>query len=170
MIIRLSKALAVCAVALLCLFSGIGNITDYDTNFALIRHVLLMDTIFPEATIKYCEIESPTAHNVSYIILIILQTLTAVLCWIGGIRLLANLKNTAANFNRKKKIAISGLTLGFLTWQVVYISLGREWFGMWMSEWNSGAEAFQVYTTILLVIIYLVHRDRDRNRERDEMK
>ncbi len=83
---------------------------------------------------------------------------------------MANLKNTAANFNRKKKIAIAGLTLGFLTWQVVYMSLGREWFGMWMSEWNSGAEAFQVYTTILLVLIYLVHRDRDRNRERDEMK
>lgn len=52
------------------------------------------------------------------------------------------------------------------------MSLGREWFGMWMSEWNSGAEAFQVYTTILLVLIYLVHRDRDRNREREhnEMK
>lgn len=169
MIIRLSKALAVCAVALYASLVVIGNITDYDTNFALIRHVLLMDTIFPEATI-YRAIESPTAHNVSYIILIILQTLTAILCWIGGIRLLANLKNTAANFNRKKKIAIAGLTLGFLTWQVVYMSLGREWFGMWMSEWNSGAEAFQVYTTILLVLIYLVHRDRDRNRERDEMK
>lgn len=172
MIIRLSKALAVCAVALYTSLVVIGNITDYDTNFALIRHVLLMDTIFPEATIKYRAIESPTAHHVSYVILIILQTLTAILCWIGGIRLLANLKNTVANFNRKKKIAIAGLTLGFLTWQIVYMSLGREWFGMWMSEWNSGAEAFQVYTTILLVLIYLVHRDRDRNREREhnEMK
>ncbi len=87
MIIRLSKALAVCAVALYASLVVIGNITDYDTNFALIRHVLLMDTIFPEATIKYRAIESPTAHNVSYIILIILQTLTAILCWIGGIRL-----------------------------------------------------------------------------------
>ncbi|HGJ5875196.1 MAG TPA: DUF2165 family protein [Arsenophonus sp.] len=166
MIIRLSKALFVCAVALYASLVAFGNISDYDTNFASIRRILMMDTIFPETTIKYRMIESPTVHHVSYIIIIILQTLTAILCWISGIRLLANLKNTAANFNRKKKIAIAGLTLGFLTWQVVYMSLGREWFGMWMSEWTSGTEAFQVYITILLVLIYLVHRDR----EHDEVK
>jgi len=45
--------LAVAAVAVLVSLVAFGNLTDYDTNFAFVQHVLLMDTIFPNATIRY---------------------------------------------------------------------------------------------------------------------
>lgn len=160
MIVRLSKALMVCAIALFASLVAFGNITDYDTNFAFVRHVFMMDTIFPDATITYRSIQSPWLHQVGYIGIIALETLTAILCWIGGIRLLCGLKLPAASFNRAKTFAIAGLTLGFLTWQVAFMSVGGEWFGMWMSkQWNGVPDAFRFFVTILLVLIYLVPRD-----------
>lgn len=160
MIVRLSKALLVCAIALFASLVAFGNITDYGTNFAFVRHVFLMDTIFPDATITYRAIQSPWLHQVGYVGIIALETLTAVLCWIGGIRLLCSLKLPAVRFNRAKTLAIAGLTLGFLTWQVAFMSVGGEWFGMWMSkQWNGVPDAFRFFVTILLVLIYLVPRD-----------
>ncbi|WP_350304818.1 DUF2165 family protein [Photorhabdus viridis] len=166
MIIRLSKVLLVCAIALFATLVAFGNITDYGTNFVFVQHVLMMDTIFPDATITYRAIHSPVLHHIGYIIIISLETLTAVLCWIGGIRLLANLKSDAAVFNKKKAIAIAGLTLGFLTWQVAFMSIGGEWFGMWMSkQWNGVSSAFRFFVTIILVLIYLVQHDRELDQE-----
>lgn len=160
MIVRLSKTLLVYAIALLASLAAFGNITDYGANFVFVRHVLMMDTIFPDATITYRSIQSPWLHQVGYIGIIVLETLTAVLCWIGGSRLLCGVKLPAAAFNRKKSLAIAGLTLGFLTWQVGFMSIGGEWFGMWMSkQWNGVASAFHFFVTILLVLIYLVQRD-----------
>ncbi|TDB63254.1 DUF2165 family protein [Photorhabdus khanii] len=166
MIIRLSKVLMVCAIALFATLVAFGNITDYGTNFAFVQHVLMMDTIFPDATITYRAIHSPVLHHMGYIVIISLETLTAVLCWIGGIRLLVNLKSNAVVFNKKKAIAIAGLTLGFLTWQVAFMSIGGEWFGMWMSkQWNGVSSAFRFFVTIILVMIYLIQRDRELDQE-----
>ncbi|WP_445497500.1 DUF2165 family protein [Photorhabdus sp. SF281] len=166
MIIRLSKILMVFAIALFATLVAFGNITDYGTNFVFVQHVLMMDTIFPDATITYRAIHSPILHHIGYIAIISLETLTAVLCWIGGIRLLANLKSNAVVFNKKKAIAIAGLTLGFLTWQVAFMSIGGEWFGMWMSkQWNGVSSAFRFFVTIILVLIYLIQRDRKLDQE-----
>ncbi|OCQ52754.1 hypothetical protein Ppb6_02098 [Photorhabdus australis subsp. thailandensis] len=166
MIIRLSKALTVCAIALFATLVAFGNITDYGTNFAFVQHVFMMDTVFPDTTITYRAIYSPVLHHIGYIVIIALETFTAVLCWIGGILLLANLKSSAVVFNKNKAIAIAGLTLGFLTWQVAFMSIGGEWFGMWMSkQWNGVSSAFRFFVTIILVLIYLVQRDRELGDE-----
>ena len=162
MMIRLSKALLVCAIALFASLVAFGNITDYGSNFAFVRHVFMMDTLFPDTTITYRAITSPWLHHAGYIGIITLETLTAVLCWVGGSRLLNSLRLPAATFNRQKKWAIAGLTLGFLTWQVAFMSIGGEWFGMWMSkEWNGVESAFRFFVTILLVLIYLAPNDAE---------
>ncbi|WP_241166374.1 DUF2165 family protein, partial [Serratia marcescens] len=124
MIVRLSKALLVCAIALFASLVAFGNITDYGSNFAFVRHVFMMDTIFPDATIGYRSIQTPWLHHAGYIFIIALESLTALLCWIGGLRLLSGLKLPAKAFNGRKKLAVVGLTLGFLTWQVGFMSIG----------------------------------------------
>ncbi|CAI0863987.1 DUF2165 family protein [Serratia entomophila] len=160
MIIRLSKALLVCAIALFATLVAFGNITDYGANFAFVRHVFMMDTIFPDATIGYRAIQSPWLHHAGYLLIIALESLTALLCWLGGLRLLRGIKLPARAFNQRKTWAIAGLTLGFLTWQVGFMSIGGEWFGMWMSQqWNGVPSAFRFFVTIILVLIYLVQRD-----------
>ncbi|PVA12114.1 hypothetical protein DC366_03285 [Pelagivirga sediminicola] len=164
MITRLSKASMVLAIALFASLVAFGNITDYGSNFAFVKHVFMMDTIFPDATIKYRAIETPWIHHAGYIFIIALETVTAALCWIGGFRLLAARSLPAPAFQTAKTLAIAGLTLGFLTWQVSFMSVGGEWFGMWMSEtWNGVPDAFRFFITILGVLIYVVMPDTDLN-------
>ncbi|AEC18879.1 hypothetical protein PT7_0339 [Pusillimonas sp. T7-7] len=162
MIIRYSKILLVAAIAFFASLVAFGNITDYSSNFAFVQHVLLMDTILPNATIHYRAIQLPALHHAAYLFIIALETLTAVLCWLGAWRLLRLAKSSAHDFNRGKSMAIAGLTLGFLVWQVGFMSVGGEWFGMWMSEhWNGVPSAFRFFVTIILVLIYLVQPDSD---------
>lgn len=159
-ILRLSKIAFVAAIAFFATLVSFGNITDYGTNFAFVQHVLMMDTIFPDATIGYRAIDNPVLHHIAYNFIIAAETLTAILCWIGAYFMLSNVRNTAAAFNRSKKWAIAGLTLGFLVWQVGFMSIGGEWFGMWMSEtWNGIESAFRFFITIIAVQIYVALPD-----------
>lgn len=157
MLVRYSKIAFIAAIALFASLVAFGNMTDYGSNFEFVQHVLLMDTTFPTATIHYRAIESPALHHAAYILIIALEALTAVLCWIGVFRLLKQVKSSAREFHQAKNVAILGLSLGFLVWQVGFMSIGGEWFGMWMSEqWNGVPSAFRFLATIALVLIYLV--------------
>ncbi len=158
-IVRLSKTAAVAAIALFASLVAFGNITDYGTNLVFVQHVFSMDTVFPTTTIKYRAIDNPTLQNAGYVLIIAAETLTAILCWIGAVRLFLA-SGDAAAFNHAKGIAVAGLTLGFLVWQVGFMSIGGEWFGMWMSQkWNGVPDAFRFFVTILMVLIYLVVPD-----------
>jgi predicted small integral membrane protein len=155
----------VAAIALFASLVAFGNMTDYGSNFEFVRHVLLMDTIFPTATIGYRAVDSPLLHHAAYILIISLEALTALLCWVGAYRLLNRAKAPARDFNGAKAVAVCGLSLGFLVWQVGFVSIGGEWFGMWMSEqWNGVPSAFRFLATIGLVLIYLTQHDRDIDR------
>lgn len=161
--VRLSKTLLVAAIALLASLVAFGNLTDYGTNFAFVRHVLQMDTVFPDTTIRWRAIDSPALHHAAYWLIIAAEALTALLCWLGAWRLLQRVSAPAAAFNAAKGTAVAGLTLGFLTWQVGFIAIGGEWFGMWMSEtWNGIASAFRFAITIAVVLIYLVLPDGEQ--------
>src|SRR5690625_270353 len=160
MILRYSKILLVCAIAFFASLVAFGNITDYGSNFAFVHHVLLMDTIFPDATIKYRAIESVFWHHAFYIFIISLEALTAILCWAGAWCLFKRVNGSARDFNRGKSVAIAGLVLGFLIWQVGFMSVGGEWFGMWMSsQWNGVPDAFRFFITIGVVLIILIQPD-----------
>jgi len=161
MITRLSKILIVAALSFFCLLIAFDNITDYMANFPSIESVLMMKDIFPNSNITYRAITNPMLHYAAFIIVISFETLTMLICGIGAWKLFRVRKSSAVIFNHAKNWAISGLTLGFLTWQVLFMSIGGEWFGMWMSPVLSGAikTAFQISITFLAVLIYLVHKD-----------
>ncbi|HAT8939075.1 TPA: DUF2165 family protein [Legionella pneumophila subsp. pneumophila] len=161
MIIRFSKVLLVVAVSFFCLLTAFGNITDYSANFPAVVKVLTMSDIFPDSTITYRAITSPVLHYVAFIIIVILELLTAVFCGIGAWKLFRVRNESASVFNHSKSWAIGGLTLGFVTWQVIFMSIGGEWFGMWMSPTLNSAltTAFHIFITILAVMIYLVIKD-----------
>src|SRR5690606_16430608 len=108
--------------------------TDYGSNFAFVQHVLAMDTIFPDASIGYRAINNEIAHHVAYVLIIAAEVATAVACWMGAVHMFRHRGTTARDFNRSKRWAIAGLTFGFIVWQVGFMSIGGEWFGMWMSE------------------------------------
>jgi predicted small integral membrane protein len=85
-----------------------------------------------------------------------------VLCWIGAAALARRLRADAATFNRAKSFAVLGLTLGFLLWQVGFMSIGGEWFGMWQSQqWNGVPSAFRFLMTIIAVLIFVAMPDQE---------
>jgi predicted small integral membrane protein len=163
--IRAAKAALVAAVALFASLVTFGNLTDYNTNFEFVRHVLSMDTIFEFSTIKYRAITDPTLQHAAYAVIITAEGATAVLCWIGAVALAHALRADAATFNRSKTYAVVGLTLGFLLWQVGFMSIGGEWFGMWQSQqWNGVPSAFRFVMTIVAVLIFVVLPDQELAR------
>ncbi|ACL57652.1 DUF2165 family protein [Methylobacterium nodulans] len=161
-LVRLSKTLVVAAVALLFSLVAFGNITDFGTNLPFVQHVLMMDTTFPGATIRYRAVTAPALHQAAYLIIIMIEISSAALCWIGFIQLLRHLRGKAVAFNRAKSVAIAGLTLGYLLWQVGLIAIGGEWFGMWMShEWNGIESSFRFLVMTLGALIYVSLPDMD---------
>ncbi len=161
-VIRLAKIAAVAAIALFASLVAFGNITDYGTNFVFVQHVLSMDTIFPGSRIGYRAIASPELHYAAYAMIIATEAVTAVLCWIGAFLLLRCLRADAATFQRCKTFAVLGLMLGFLLWQVGFMTIGGEWFGMWQSaKWNGVPSAFRFVMVIMAVLIFVAIRDGD---------
>jgi len=76
--------------------------------------------------------------------------------------MLSRVRAGARDFNRSKDWAVAGLALGFLTWQVGFMSVGGEWFGMWMSDtWNGVPDAFRFFVTIIAVLIFVVLPDQE---------
>ena len=164
-IVRLAKIAMVASIALFATIVAFGNITDYGTNFAFVEHVLSMDTIFERSTIRYRAITSPALHHLAYAAIIATEALMAVLCWIGAWALWRKLRADAGAFNRAKVFAVLGLTLGFLLWQVGFMTIGGEWFGMWQSKsWDGVPSAFRFVMVIMAVLIFVVLPDGNLER------
>jgi predicted small integral membrane protein len=160
--LRAAKAAAVAAIALFASLVTFGNLTDYDTNFVFVEHVMSMDTILPFSTIKYRAITSPALHHAAYALIIAAEAVTAVLCWIGAAMLVRRLRADAKTFNRAKAFAVAGLTLGFLLWQVGFITIAGEWFGMWQShQWDGVPSAFRFLVTAVAVLIFVALPDQE---------
>jgi predicted small integral membrane protein len=160
LVIRAVKIAMVAAIALFATIVAFGNITDYGTNFAFVQHVLSMDTIFERSTIRYRAITSPALHHAAYAVIIATEAATAALCWIGAFALLCRLRADARAFNAAKTFAVLGLTLGFLLWQVGFMTIGGEWFGMWQSKsWDGVPSAFRFVMVIAAVLIFVVLPD-----------
>jgi predicted small integral membrane protein len=163
--IRAAKAALVAAIALWASLVAFGNLTDYSTNWTFVQHVLSMDTIYPFSTIKYRAITDPTLQRLAYAIIIAAEAATAVLCWIGAAQLVRYIRADAKTFNGAKTFAVIGLTLGFLLWQVGFMSIGGEWFGMWQSQqWNGVPSAFRFLVTIIAVLIFVALPDQEIER------
>jgi predicted small integral membrane protein len=160
--IRVAKAALVAAVALLVSLVSFGNLTDYGTNFTFVQHVLSMDSTYPFSTIRYRAITNPTLHHVVYVMIIAVEVIIALLCWVGAILLARCVRSNAAIFNGAKTFAIVGLAAGFLFWQVGFMSIAGEWFGMWQSQqWNALPSAFRFFMTFIAVLIFVALPDQN---------
>ena len=63
---RIAKTVMVGSLALFAFIVTFDNLTDYDTNVEFVRHVLIMDTTFPNSTLYYRSATSSALWNLSY--------------------------------------------------------------------------------------------------------
>jgi predicted small integral membrane protein len=159
-VVRTAKIARVAGIALFAALAAFGNLTDYHTNFVFVQHVLSMDTIFPFSTVNYRAITAPALHHAAYALIIAAEIATAMLCALGAWRMSRALRAEAAAFEAAKSLAVAGLLLGFLLWQVGFMTIGGEWFAMWQSQqWNGVPSAFRFVMVILGVLIFVALRE-----------
>ena len=162
MLIRICKIVLVAAVAFFLTLVVFNNLTDYNSNYQFVEHVLSMDTTFPGNAGMWRALKSPAIDVISYDFIILWESLTALLCWWGVGRCVRHLSADTATFNRSKNIAVLGLTASLIQWFVGFISVGGEWFLMWQSKiWNGQDAAFRMFTTIGIILIFLLLRERE---------
>jgi predicted small integral membrane protein len=159
---RIVKAIMVASLALFALLVAFDNLIDYNTNYAFVRHVVSMDTTFPDNGLLYRRITSPALWQAGYALIIAGEALTGIVLVVATIALARHLRSDPVRFNHAKRFMIIGAALGFLVWFFGFMIVGGEWFSMWQSPmWNGQQPAFRFYMTILAVLIFVNQPDGD---------
>jgi predicted small integral membrane protein len=154
MTLRVAKTALVFAVAFYYLLLVFDNLTDYNSNFQFIRHVLMMDSTFSENHAMWRALNPPLWHTIFYISIIAWESVTLLLCGWGAIRMARALRGSAATFSKAKNVAIAALTLSLLMWLLAFLSVGGEWFLMWQSKtWNGQEAALRMFVVIGIVLL-----------------
>jgi predicted small integral membrane protein len=160
MVQRIAKVALILAVALFYALVVFNNITDFDSNYQFVRHVLTMDTTFPGNHGLWRAINSPGWQKAFYFSVILWELVTMIICGWGGMRLIKALGSPARDFHQAKGVAIVGLTLGLTMWLVAFLSVGSEWFLMWQSKtWNGQEAAFRMFTVLGIVLLLVAQPD-----------
>jgi predicted small integral membrane protein len=160
MLIRYCKIVMVLGLSLFAFLVTFNNITDYDSNFEFVRHVLSMDTTFEGNAAMWRAITTPWIWHAGYWGIIAGEGLTCLLLLFGALRMARAATDDAETFQSAKGLVVAGATVGFLVWFVGFMAVGGEWFLMWQSEtWNGQQAAFRFYMSILAVTIFVMMRD-----------
>ena len=171
MISRLAKTLLVAASAFYYTLVVFNNVSDYNSNYQFVHHVLLMDSTFPGNGGMWRAIHPPWIHTVFYNAVICWEFVSMLLIWTGAVQLLRAVGKTTTAFQSAKTLAIAGLTLGMLMWFVAFLAVGSEWFLMWQSRtWNGQDTAIRMFLVEGIVLLLLLtpeveHHDVKVDRE-----
>lgn len=162
MITRAAKILLLAGIALFYTLVVFNNLTDFDSNYQFVHHVLSMDSTFPGNHGLWRALPSPALQLAFYLSIIAWEIVTMALLWWGLVTLLRALRRVSAQFHAAKRIAILALTLSMLMWLVAFLSVGAEWFLMWQSRtWNGQEAAFRMFAVVGVVLLILIQPETD---------
>jgi predicted small integral membrane protein len=160
---RIAKMLLLAGMALFYTLVVFNNLTDFNSNYQFVRHVLSMDTTFPGNHGLWRALPSPAWHLAFYIGIIAWEIATTILLWWGFALLLREIRLGAQEFNAAKRVPVIALTLSLLIWLVAFLAVGGEWFMMWQShDWNGQEAAFRNFAVVGLVLLILVQPETDQ--------
>ncbi len=161
-ITRTAKTLLVAGIALFYTLVVFNNLTDFDSNYQFVHHVLSMDSTFPGNHGLWRALPSPAMQLAFYVSIIAWEIVTMILLWWGVANLLRVLRRNVAAFQSAKRIPVMALTLSMLMWLVAFLSVGAEWFLMWQSHtWNGQEPAFRMFAVVGLVLLILLQPETD---------
>jgi predicted small integral membrane protein len=162
MIGRAAKILLLAAMAFYYTLVVFNNLTDFDSNYQFVRHVLMMDTTFPGNRGLWRALQAPVLHLIFYWSIIAWEFMTMVLSWWGAGVLWRNLRAPAAAFEAAKRVPVMALSLGMLLWLVAFLTVGGEWFLMWQSHaWNGQEASFRMFVVAGVILLLMLQPERD---------
>lgn len=155
MLLRYAQIVTVALVAVWVGLIALNNVTDYSSNFEFVRHVLSMDTTFPDSRLTSRALTHPALHHLAYAIIIATEIAIAALCGWGAVVLFRS-RRGGAGFARGKAIALAGYLVALLLWLGGFVVVGGEWFAMWQSSmWNGLDAAFRLIVVVTLFMLLL---------------
>lgn len=159
MLIRFSKILLTAALGVLILLVAINNVTDYDTNYQLVSHVMSMDQVPASSPLEWRAVTSVALHRLLYAFIIAVEFAAGALILAGVWRLLLMRKAEAARFNAAKNVAIAGMALAVGLYLFGFMAVGGEWFQMWRSGADLQQAAFRFIGCAALAMLFLGQPD-----------
>jgi len=162
MMTRTAKFVLVAAVAVYCGVVVFNNVTDFNSNYAFVHHVLRMDSTLPGNHGMWRAITSPQVHMLFYLSIIGWEAIAGLLLLVGALRLFAARRAPIVAFDQAKRLAVAGLTLALLMWLFAFLTVGGEWFLMWQSQqWNGQQAAFRMFTVVGIVLLLVNQPERE---------
>jgi predicted small integral membrane protein len=159
---RASKLLLLAGVAAMYTIVVFNNLTDFNSNYEIVRHVLMMDTTFPNNHGMWRALNAPLIQLAFYLCIIAWEIVTMALLWWGVIGLVHALRLPVAAFESAKRIPLTALTLSLVMWLVAFLTVGGEWFLMWQSHvWNGQDAAFRNFTVVGIVLLFLLRPETE---------
>lgn len=157
---RVAKLVMTGSLAAFGLLVSFNNLTDYNSNFMFVRHILSMDTTFPGNALTWRAIGAPWLWHGLYLLIIAGEALTGILFCLATRDMFRALKSDPATFHRAKRFVPLGTAMGFLIWFSGFSVVGGEWFLMWQSHlWNGQEAAFRFFMTMIGVCIYVMQAE-----------
>jgi predicted small integral membrane protein len=157
--IRLCQTLFVFLIGAFAALVTLNNLVDPRSNLRFVEHLLRMDTVFEDSTLKRRAIDLPMVHRIAFGAIVAVEGFTALLSIAGAIRLGLAIGATAETFHAAKATAFAGLGLGFALWFGGFMIVGGQWFASWQSkQWNGRESAFMFYAAIGFTFLALLHQ------------
>lgn len=161
--IRWTKLLLLAAIALYYTLVVVDNLTDFNSNYQFVQHVLSMDSTFAANKAIGRAIHSLPVYLAFYWTIIIWEFASMVLLWSGVIKLFRAIRQSCGIFNAQKSAAVVALAVSLLMWLVAFLDVGGEWFMMWQSPtWNGQQQAFRMFAILSLVLLLLIQPDLEQ--------
>jgi predicted small integral membrane protein len=158
--LRLCKIVITAMSSVFLLIVVFNNVTDPNSNYQFVRHVLGMDTTFPGNAGMYRAIREPMLHKAAYAGIIAWEALGCALIGAGTLRLWKARRAPAADWKNAKGLASIGLTASIVQWYFGFVTVGGEWFLMWQSKvWNGQESAFRLFVFMGLTLLLLNQAD-----------
>lgn len=166
--IRLSKIIMTGGFAVWAFLVTLGNILDYESNLLFVQHVLAMDTVFAESTLRSRAITDPALHTAAFVTIIVTESLIALAFLTATLAMTATFRAPAAAFRRAKAWTAVGVALAFALWFIGFVGIAGEWFVMWQSStWNAQATSYRIVLTVMAVGIYVLMDNDGLSESRD---
>jgi predicted small integral membrane protein len=153
-IIRRSKVAITFMVGILGLLIVFSNLSDYNSNYVFVGHVLSMDTT--GSHLMYRSIDSEIMHHRIYWMIMTLETIFTTSCLYGAYQLFNHINASAEAFHCAKKYAVLGFLTGLFVYYFCFQVIGNEWFDMDQSkDWNAMSWAQSIVNFLLPALIFL---------------
>ncbi len=158
--IRFTKIVLICLVALWGLFGLLGNLLKLDAAFEMVKTTTLMPG-FAAGTAPPWATDNALIAGLGVALIVLGKLLPAVLCSLGALRMTAARNEPDKVWQRSKTLAISGCGLAaaglFLGWTVV----GEFVFMMFRDPGlvQAADAAFRYGGFILLIGIFVAQRE-----------